>query len=144
MTNIATPAAGQPITAPPRPTVWPTLIYTDAPGAVRFLVDAFGFEVATIHHGSTEATVTHAELRWQAGGALMLGSARPESVLADLPPDTGSVYVVAADPDALFTRARAAGATVVREPMDTGYGSREFTVRDPAGVYWSFGTYQGA
>jgi uncharacterized glyoxalase superfamily protein PhnB len=27
---------------------------------------------------------------------------------------------------------------------DEDYGSRGFTVRDPEGVYWSFGTYHGA
>jgi uncharacterized glyoxalase superfamily protein PhnB len=29
----------------------------------------------------------------------------------------------------------------VRELIDTDYGSREFSVRDPEGNLWSFGTY---
>jgi uncharacterized glyoxalase superfamily protein PhnB len=74
----------------------------------------------------------------------MLGSAREDSVIAELPPGTGSIYVVTENPDALYDRARNAGARVVRELHDEDYGSREFTVRDPEGVYWSFGTYAGA
>ena len=55
----------------------------------------------------------------------------------------GSVYVVSADVDALFERATAVGAAVVRAPRDEDYGGRDFVVRDPEGVYWSFGTYAG-
>jgi uncharacterized glyoxalase superfamily protein PhnB len=94
--------------------------------------------------GADESTVSHAELRWPAGGGVMLGTARADSVIADLPPGTGSIYVVTEDPDALFERARAAGARVVQELHDTDYGSRDFAVRDPEGVYWNFGTYPGA
>jgi uncharacterized glyoxalase superfamily protein PhnB len=43
----------------------------------------------------------------------------------------------------LFARATAAGATVVRAPRDEDYGSRDFVVRDPEGVFWCFGTYAG-
>jgi len=125
-------------------TVWPTLTYRDARAAIRFLVDAFGFEEVVSYPGADESTVSHAELRWPAGGGVMLGTARADSVIADLPPGTGSIYVVTEDPDALFERARAAGARVVQELHDTDYGSRDFAVRDPEGVYWSFGTYPGA
>jgi uncharacterized glyoxalase superfamily protein PhnB len=48
------------------------------------------------------------------------------------------------DPDGLFSRATAAGAEVVRGLVDEDYGSRGFTVRDPEGNPWSFGTYSGA
>ena len=124
--------------------VWPTLRYRDARAAIRFLVDAFGFEEIASYPGSDDSQVAHAELRWPGGGGVMLGSARDDSVLADLPPGTGSVYVVTDDPDALYERARAAGARIVRELRDEDYGSREFSARDPEGVYWSFGTYAGA
>jgi uncharacterized glyoxalase superfamily protein PhnB len=125
-------------------TVWPTLTYQDARAAIRFLVDAFGFEEVVTYPGTDESTVSHAELRWPAGGGVMLGTARADSVIADLPPGTGSIYVVTEDPDGLYKRARTLGARVVLELHDTDYGSRDFTVRDPEGVYWSFGTYTGA
>jgi uncharacterized glyoxalase superfamily protein PhnB len=127
-----------------RTMMWPSLRYADAPAAIRFLVDAFGFKEAAVYPGQTEGTIDHAELVWPSGGGIMLGSARAGSVLAELPSGTGSIYIVTDEPDALFERASAAGATVVRGLKDEEYGSRGFTVRDPEGVYWSFGTYAGA
>jgi uncharacterized glyoxalase superfamily protein PhnB len=44
----------------------------------------------------------------------------------------------------VFARATAAGAQVVRPMRDEDYGSRGFTVLDPEGNLWSFGTYRGA
>ena len=52
------------------------------------------------------------------------------------------VVVPAEDIVALHDRAVAAGAEVVMELTDTDYGSRDFSVRDPEGNLWSFGTYQ--
>ena len=40
-----------------------------------------------------------------------------------------------------MSNARAAGATIEREPRDMDYGSREYTARDAEGYLWSFGTY---
>ena len=51
--------------------------------------------------------------------------------------------VVTDEPDALCERATAAGATLVRPLRDEDYGSRGFTVSDPEGNLWSFGTYRG-
>lgn len=120
--------------------VWPCLTYRDAPAAIAFLEEAFGFQ-ATAVHGDGD-TVQHAELRWPLGGGVMLGSPRPDNV-HDIPAGLGLVYVVTDQPDQLYARAIAAGATVVRELRDEDYGSRVFTVRDPQGVLWSFGTYAG-
>ena len=53
-----------------------------------------------------------------------------------------SLYVVVEDPDAHHARAKEAGATIERELNDTDYGSREYSVRDPEGNRWSFGTYR--
>jgi uncharacterized glyoxalase superfamily protein PhnB len=123
--------------------IWPTLRYDDAHAAIRFLIDAFGFEQVAVYENGD--LVDHAELRWPGGGGIMLGSAaRSDSSIADLPAGNGSVYIVTDEPDALFKRASAAGATVVMGLRDEDYGSRGFTVRDPEGIYWSFGTYGGA
>ena len=59
-------------------------------------------------------------------------------------PGNASLYVVTDAPDALFERATVAGAEVVRGLKDEDYGSLGFTVRDPEGNLWSFGTYRGA
>jgi uncharacterized glyoxalase superfamily protein PhnB len=57
---------------------------------------------------------------------------------------TSSVYVVTDEPDKLLARATEAGAEVVLPIKDEDYGSRGFTVKDPEGNFWSFGTYRGA
>ena len=125
-----------------RTAVWPALRYRDARAAIRFLVEALGFEELVVYGEGDR--VDHAELRWPKGGGIMLGSAREDSVIASLPPGTGAIYLVTDEPDALYEQARAAGADIMREPFDTDYGSRDFTARDPEGVIWSFGTYAGA
>lgn len=123
--------------------IWPTLRYNNPRAAITFLANAFGFEeVAVYEH---DGVIAHAELRGPSGGGVMLGGAdRTDSPIAGLPPGTGSVYVVTDAPEALFDRARAAGATVVQGLREEDYGSVGFTVRDPEGVFWSFGTYTGA
>jgi len=127
----------------PAPQVWPTLRARDARALIRFLVDAFGFtETAVYGEGDR---VDHAELAWPAGGGIMLGSARDsEDDDWALRPGGFGAYVVTDEPDALYARAIAAGAEVLTALHDTGYGSRDFAVRDPEGNRWSFGTYRGA
>jgi uncharacterized glyoxalase superfamily protein PhnB len=124
--------------------VWPTLRASDAPALIRFLVDAFGFEETAVY--ADGGIVQHAELSWPPGGGIMLGSVRPSGTGEPGPARPGgfSAYVVTDEPDALFARATAAGAKVVRELHDTDYGSRDFAVLDPEGNNWSFGTYRGA
>jgi uncharacterized glyoxalase superfamily protein PhnB len=121
------------VSSPP-PTVWPTLKARDARGLIRFLVDAFGFE-ETIVYGEGDR-VEHAELTWPLGGGVMLGS-------GDSDGGSVTVYVVTDDTDALYRRAKAAGAEVIRDLNDTDYGSRDVSFRDPEGNRWSFGTYAG-
>jgi uncharacterized glyoxalase superfamily protein PhnB len=126
----------------PTPQVWPTLRARDARALIGFLVDAFGFEESVVYGEGSR--VDHAELSWPLGGGIMLGSVRDT---ADdpwaLPPGTSGVYVVTDDPDALHSRAAAAGAEITRTPFDTDYGSRDFAARDPEGNLWAFGTYRG-
>ncbi|MGA2396423.1 MAG: VOC family protein, partial [Candidatus Lustribacter sp.] len=40
--------------------------------------------------------------------------------------------------DAHCERARAAGATIIREPADEFYGDRVYSARDPEGHVWTF------
>ena len=125
--------------------IWPILTYRDARHGIEFLTSAFGFEQRAVHARDDDpAVVEHAELRWPLGGGVMLGTAgKDESAFGQRRPGNDSVYVVCDDPDALFVRATGAGAEVVRGLVDEDYGSRGFTVRDPEGNLWSFGTYAG-
>lgn len=125
-------------------TIWPCLNYRDAHAAIAFLTDAFGFVKTLVVDGGPNRPVAHAELRWPEGGGVMLGSAAEDgNEFERLPAGVSSIYVVTDQPDALFARAMRAGAPVVRGLEDTDYGSRTFTVRDPEGNLWCFGTYRG-
>ena len=123
--------------------VWPVLSYRDARAGIGFLTAAFGFEEQAVYAHDDTSLIEHAELGWPLGGGVMLGSAgKDDSPFGRRRPGNDSVYLVCDDPDDLFARATAAGAEVVRGPRDEDYGSRGFTVRDPEGNLWSFGTYR--
>lgn len=125
--------------------IWPVLTFRDAPAAIEFLEKAFGFERTAVYTRDDPAIVEHAEMRWPLGGGVMFGTAgKDDSPFGQRTPGNDSVYVVCTDPDQLFERAVGAGATVVRGLTDEDYGSRGFSVRDPEGNLWSFGTYRGA
>lgn len=126
--------------------VWPILTYRDARAAIAFLTKAFGFEERAVYAREDDPSIVeHAELRWPLGGGVMLGTAgKDDSPFGRREPGNDSVYVVCDDPDALFERATETAAEVVRGLRDEDYGSRGFTVRDPEGNLWSFGTYAGA
>lgn len=126
--------------------VWPIISYRDPRAAITFLAEAFGFEESAVHARDNDPSIIeHAEMRWPLGGGIMFGTAgKDDSPFGQRIPGNDSVYVVCDDPDALFQRATGAGAEVVRGLVDEDYGSRGFTVRDPEGNLWSFGTYRGA
>lgn len=125
---------------------WPCLSYRDAHAAIEVLKDAFGFEATLVVPGDETRPVAHAELRLPNGAGVMLGSHAPgDDPFASKPAGAASVYLVVEDPDALFTKATAAGCEVVRPLQDeTDYEQRAFTVSDPEGNLWTVGTYAGA
>ena len=124
--------------------VFPTLVYDDGPAAIRFLIEALGFEEAAVYPGETEDSIAHAQLNWPPGGAVMLSSGRgADDEFGDLASRRMSVYLVSDDPDGLFARAEQAGAKVIRPLTDADYGSRGFSIADPEGNLWSVGTYAG-
>lgn len=95
--------------------IWPCLNYTDAPAAMRFLVDVLGFAEAALYSGDSPDVVVHAEARWPEGGGVMFGSAgRADSEFAMKSVGDASVYVITDDPDAVYARAVAAGAEIAR------------------------------
>lgn len=127
-------------------TVMPALRYRNAPAAIDWFCNVFGFTRHAVHE-MPDGSIGHAELALN-GGMIMLGSARNDEFgrRFKLPDEvdgfeTGSAYIVVPDADAVHARAVAAGAIIVRPLQDTPYGSREFAVRDPEGHSWSVGTY---
>jgi uncharacterized glyoxalase superfamily protein PhnB len=120
-------------------TIYPILIYDDAQAAIEFLERAFGCERREVHEGE-KGGVAHAVLTCGDVFVMLSSKSEGDSVYNQVVGKAG-VYVVVEETDALFERAKQAGAEVVMEPTDQEYGSRDFTVRDPEGNLWAFGTY---
>jgi uncharacterized glyoxalase superfamily protein PhnB len=129
-----------------RATVIPCLRYRDAPAAIKWLCSTFGFEEQLVVP-NPDGTIAHAQLRF-GNGMIMLGSVvdseygrlikQPDQIGGA---ETQSAYVIVSDADAVYRRARAAGAEIVLDIKDEDYGGRGFTCRDLEGRLWTFGTY---
>jgi uncharacterized glyoxalase superfamily protein PhnB len=122
------------------PTLYPSMRYRDAPAAIAFLKDAFGFSEHEVI-ANEDGTIAHAELSY-GPSILMLGSDRDD--MYGRRAGKGWIYVAVEDPDAHCANARANGAEIVTELHDTDYGSRDYAARDPEGNFWNFGTYRPA
>ena len=119
---------------------WQTLSFRDADAMMRWLA-AIGFiEHATYRAENDPGMVVHAEWLWPGGGGIMFGSDRPDGLITNV--GQSAAYLVTEDPDDVFNRAVAAGASVVRPMVDQEYGGRGGSVEDPEGNHWSFGSYQ--
>lgn len=129
-------------------TVIPCLRYRDAPAAIEWLCSTFGFNKQAVYPNS-DGTIAHAQLTF-GNGMIMLGSAVEKATewgkLIKQPDQLGgaetqSAYLIVADADVLYARAKAAGAEIVIDIKDEDYGGRGFSCRDIEGHLWSFGTY---
>ena len=131
-------------------TVIPGLRYNDAAAAIEWLCSAFGFQKHAVYTGP-DNTIAHAELSF-GHGMIMLGSvdhsASPKFPMAQPAEinlrETQAPYLVIQDSaacDAIYASAKAAGATIVDELTDKGYGGKGFSCRDLEGHLWHFGTY---
>jgi uncharacterized glyoxalase superfamily protein PhnB len=128
-------------------TVIPCLRYRDAPAAIDWLCNTFGFERHLVVPGEN-GTIAHAQLSL-GNGMIMLGSESNDSQYGKLivqPEQIGgkqtqTVYLTVSDADVVYRRALEAGAAIVIEITDEDYGGRGFTCRDPEGHVWSIGTY---
>lgn len=132
-----------PQTSAYRSTIVPCLTYREAPAAIDWLEKAFGFQTKVAYDGPN-GTIAHAELRF-GPDYIMLGSQKEDPFNWTTPQQAGvstqMIYVVVDDADALFKRVSGMDAEIVRPLQDTDYGSRDFSVRDPEGHIWNFGTY---
>ncbi|MCW2758415.1 MAG: glyoxalase [Nocardioidaceae bacterium] len=121
--------------------IWTGVTYAD-PLAGRAWLAALGFEEGICVPGATAGSVMHSEMLWPEGGRVMVVSGTNDLHTGERP-GSSFCYVVTADPDAVHAKAEALGATVTRPLEDTDYGSRGFSLSDPEGNGWSFGTYAG-
>jgi uncharacterized glyoxalase superfamily protein PhnB len=129
----------------PNPTVWATIRCKDTHLVIDFLTTTFGFHEQLVVANETGDGEAHSQLRWPGGGGVRLGDETPDNPAhRELPNGSSSVYVVTDQPDELHRRAVESGGNIIRGLTDEDYGSRGFTVTDPEGSVWSFGTCAGA
>jgi uncharacterized glyoxalase superfamily protein PhnB len=120
--------------APTAPIV-PVLVYEDVAKALEFLSRAFGFKERL--RAEWGGAVSHAQMDI-GGGSIMMGKqGGPFRVASG---DTVSQYahVHVEDVDTHFAHAKAAGATILKEPQDMPFGARQYTAKDIGGHWWTF------
>ena len=119
------------------PRITPYLLYEDVDAAVEWLVGVAGFSERLRMKGP-DGRANHAEVAL-GEGVVMMGNPGPDY---QNPKRRGGatqlVYVYVDDVDRHHEAARAAGATILREPEDQFYGDRTYGVEDPEGHHWSF------
>src|SRR5258706_3234175 len=137
-------------TATPSPAVNSTIIpgtrYRNAPTAIEWLCNAFGFERQIVVPGDNN-TIAHAQLTF-GGGMIMLGSVRDSEFNKNMrQPDeiggaeTQSSCVVVPDTNAHYAHAKAAGAPILIDIHDEDYGGRGYACPGPQRPTWYFGSY---
>jgi uncharacterized glyoxalase superfamily protein PhnB len=117
------------------------ICYRDPKAALRWLEEAFGFELVMLIEDG-EGNLAHSEMRF-GDAALMVGnewSDDHKSPLSIGGKNTQTVHVqIGTDIDAHCERARAAGAEIIAEPATQFYGDRTYRCRDPEGHIWTVG-----
>ncbi|MCT2585358.1 VOC family protein [Actinophytocola gossypii] len=125
-------------------TIYAAIRYQDPDKAITWLCSAFGFVEQAVSR-EPDGGFQHGELRLGESVVLVSGPGEP-GWMGSKPMDplasSITLYAAVDDPAAHHDRARAAGATIVQEPMRMDYGSTEYSARDPEGNLWSFGTYR--
>jgi PhnB protein len=126
------------------------LSYEDVGGAIDWLTNAFGFHEVGDRYTDEEGRVTHAEV--ELDGALVYLGWPGEQYMSpahharvceharrwsEVPYIVNGVHVTVDDVDAHCERARAAGATILREPTTEPYG-RLYNAADLEGHRWMF------
>ena len=125
------------------PRITAGVYYEDSSSGLEWLEKAFGFKTRLKIPGPN-GQIMHSELEYE-DGLIFVGQACPDEKKTS--PQTldggmtSSLYIYVDDVDAHCEHARAAGATIVKEPEDMFYGDRNYTAQDPEGHHWVFGQH---
>ncbi len=120
--------------------VYPYLCVNDGAAAIEFYTRVFGAE-ELLRLTDSNGRIGHAELKL-GPAVVMLVDEHPEYGIRSPIAFGGTgttLHLHVDNVDALTTRARDAGATVLREPADYGHGERQSRLRDPFGHEWLLG-----
>jgi uncharacterized glyoxalase superfamily protein PhnB len=128
-------------------TIIPSARYRDAHAAIEWLCRIFGFTRQAVYEGP-DNTVAHAQLTL-GGGMFMLGSASNGGETAgrmiDLDQTGGretlGLCIISPETEAIYARAKEAGAEIVQELSSPEYGGKAFACRDLEGRIWWIGSY---
>jgi len=119
----------------PSAAVVPILVYEDVGKALEFLTRVFGFKERL--RAEWGGSISHAQMDI-GGGSIMMGKqGGPFKVPSG---DTVSQYahVHVDNVDQHFAKAKAEGATILKEPQDMPFGVRQYTAKDIGGHWWTF------
>lgn len=124
--------------------VCPCLRYRDAVAAIDWLCRVVGFEQQLVVPDG-QGGIAHSQLTLGAG-MVMLSSDREDryGFRAPHPDGTGAAMccLLIRQIDDLYAKVTAAGVMALEGGLiETDYGSRCFTIKDPEGHLWHFGTY---
>jgi uncharacterized glyoxalase superfamily protein PhnB len=126
--------------APKRPAFIPSIVYKDNRAALKWLQNAFGFEVSEVLTDSND-NIVHAEMAHDDGVVMISNefaswTKSPSSIGGN---NTQRVHVrLTSGIDEHCERARQAGAKIVGGPADQFYGDRTYGAVDLEGHYWTF------
>jgi uncharacterized glyoxalase superfamily protein PhnB len=132
----------------PRPTgmAWliPALPVKDVQRSIEFCEKAFGFQKG-MSLPRPDGKIVHGEVRYEGEIVAMFGLEDTPGCTHKSPATSKTncpiaLYVYCDNVDALYTRAKAAGATVLSEPADKFWGDRTAEFSDIDGYRWMFAT----
>ena len=111
-------------------TVTPRIMTRDVAGLVRFIKTVFAAGGDDRDDAPVEMHIGDSIVMVSDGGGVR------EAAPAFL-------YVYVKNADKTYSRAIAAGASVIEQPIDTPYGDRRATVKDAWGNTWQIATHRG-
>jgi uncharacterized glyoxalase superfamily protein PhnB len=128
------------VTPPRRPSFIPSVIYKDNRAAIKWLQNAFGFEVSEVltdaHDNIAHAEMSHGDGIVMVGNELADWGRSPASVGGK---NTQRLHVrLERGIDEHCERAQQAGAKIVMQPSDQFYGERSYVAVDLEGHHWTF------
>ena len=115
--------------------VTPYLIVPGVAKLIDFLKQAFEAKETMGRSARPDGTIMHAQVTI-GDSLIMMGEP-----MGQFQPMPASMYLYVNDTDAVYKRARQAGATSIMEPADQFYGDRNAGVKDASGNIWWIATH---
>jgi uncharacterized glyoxalase superfamily protein PhnB len=118
-------------------TVLPHLVYRNVAEAIVWLTKTFGF-AEYYRYGEPGGQVNGAQMHLGNAWIMLEQEREHRASPARVGYGTQSLTVFVEDVEAHFERAKAAGAKIVEELHETGYGELQYGVEDLDGHHWLF------